>query len=463
MNNSAPKSIIIVGGGASATLLLAHLSQQLNVDIPVDIYIFDDRGAFNLGNAYQVKDPSFILNVPANHMGAYCDRPDDFYQWMLSFPDLWRNLHDDFKYINYEPDDFVPRMIYGAYLGWISDTSLLLAAQKNIQVHKITAKVTSIFHHKNKLVVNTDAQEFLPADTVILATGNSTPACEPRGPQVFSSPYDHNFVRQDWKKIKDLIIVGSGLSMVDAVQYLAQQNYQGCIQVFSRHGLLPMPHCDAEQSPLVPFLFSNLSSARDIIRCVREYIKNNSSQGIEWQTTLNSLRHAVNPAWLGLPPHERKKLRRIMPWWNVARHRIPKEAHNMLARLQHEKRLIIRRGHVTKITSESNYLCLKIDGIDTRVEGARLVVCSGYTYTFEKTQELCGKLLDKIPPAINLQDFKLSPHYSLYAIGPALGNLLFETTAIREIRLQSERIAAHLSYELHASGEKASVKTLSSL
>ena len=123
-----------MGGGASATLLLAQLSIQLDAHSSshINIYIVDNSQAFKVGIAYSTKHPSFVLNVAANRMGAFPDKPDDFYQWLIDYPALWRNLHADFKTIEFQRTDFVPRMIYGAYLRWVFDQALDFFAKNNI-------------------------------------------------------------------------------------------------------------------------------------------------------------------------------------------------------------------------------------------------------------------------------------------------------------------------------------------
>jgi uncharacterized NAD(P)/FAD-binding protein YdhS len=197
-----------VGGGASATLLLAQLATRSNEN-PIDIYIIDNSSAFKVGIAYQINHPSFVLNVTANKMGAYTDKPEDFYQWLITHPALWRNLHSDFKTVNYDPNDFVPRMIYGAYLRWVFDQALALAASKNISIHRVVARVTKIKAIKNtkRLQVIVDTQESWLADTAVLATGNAFQKHHDlSGSHIFSSPYCKHFLQHNWSTTKDIIL-----------------------------------------------------------------------------------------------------------------------------------------------------------------------------------------------------------------------------------------------------------------
>jgi uncharacterized NAD(P)/FAD-binding protein YdhS len=450
LNDSVPKAIVIVGGGASATLLLAQLSIQLNTHLPINIYLIDDNEGFKTGLAYSIEHPSFILNVDADRMGAWSDKPNDFYHWLNNYPQLWRNLHPDFLTVNYHADNFVPRMIYGAYLRWVFDSAVIAAAEKNIRIHRISARVSSIdaIKYNSTLLVKTDTHESIRANAVVIATGNSSIRhSQLNDKNIFTSPYQQNFIWQDWNAIKNIIIVGSGLSMVDAVQYLAHQNYQGNIQIFSRHGLLPLPHVTPAPCQECPtFNFVGLNNAKKIVGAVRAQIFRNNKQGICWQTTINSLRTHANHAWLTLPIKEREKLRRVLPWWNIARHRIPITAYELLVNLQQEGRLTINKGEVKHAESDGEYFLLNLHQKTAFIKADKMLICSGYLYN-QSLKKLCGGLLDHETSHL-LEDYRLSKHYALHAIGPALGNLLFETTAIHEIRQQSLNIAAKISRQL---------------
>lgn len=463
MNTSTPESIVIVGGGASATLLIAQLSIQLNADAshPVVIYVIDDNHANNGGTAYQVANPSFLLNVTANQMGAYHDKPDDFYQWIKAYPQLWRCLHTDFSFIEYQPNDFVPRMIYGAYLVWIFDEAINLAQSKNISIHKISAQVTHVKAIDDKLLVSTHNHSSLIADTLVFATGNRIQKHQDlTSPHIFSSPYCQTFLQQDWSAVKNIIIVGSGLSMIDAVQHLEQQNYSGSIQVFSRHGLLPLPHSteqNSRESP--PFSLKNLNNARQIVQKLRKQIAINNKQGINWQKTINSFRAQVATLWLSLTTSEQEKLKRFLPWWNIARHRIPVHIHEKVCALKKAGRLIITKGDVKKAHADGEYFLLNLNHKTLLIKSEKLVICSGYNGSYDNLIDICGDLVqpvERLKKHFNCNQLKVSKDYSIYALGPTLKDIIFETTAIHEIRQQSNIIASgiRLKKEFPLSQEK---------
>ena len=83
--------IAIIGGGASGLLVAANLRRHFP---RVAFRIFEPGGA-----AYSTAEPSHLLNVRANQMSAWVDRPDDFVQWA-----------------GVANDAFARRARYGAYL-----------------------------------------------------------------------------------------------------------------------------------------------------------------------------------------------------------------------------------------------------------------------------------------------------------------------------------------------------------
>jgi uncharacterized NAD(P)/FAD-binding protein YdhS len=243
--------------------------------------------------------------------------------------------------------------------------------------------------------------------------------------------------------------------MVDAVQYLTQQNYRGNIHIFSRHGLIPLPHSEhhaQEATAFNEFKFSasDLTSAQKIVRSLRKQIAVNTHNEISWQTTINLFRTQINRIWLSLPERERKRLQRFLPWWNIARHRIPAVTYNQIIQLQKEEKIRLTKGDVKKAESDGEYFLLKLNNKTHLIQAEKMVICSGYHYDYEHLTKLCGDLLyskEQVQQQLNnhQQNHKLSAEYSIYALGPSLAGTLFETTAIHEIRQQSKSISADIA------------------
>lgn len=448
------KTLVVVGCGAAAVLLLAELAQTN--DHPLDIYLIDPNPAAPLGVAYSVNHPAFILNVAAKRMGAYVSKPDDFYQWLLAAPDKWRNLHADFSDSHFAPDDFVPRMIYAEYLQAIFSRAIASLQKNNshvLQIKEQVIAVSPVAEQDDRLVwVSTPQQRFL-ADIVVFATGNN-PAenINIRGVHNVSSPYSADFFQQDWAAVNNVAILGAGLSMVDAVQYISCQGFTGNFHIISRNALLPLPHCDEQPMAAAPLFDPDTvgSSALQVVRGLRTYVESNCVAGFEWQESINKIRPHTSDIWSRLSVKERQRLTRVLPWWNIHRHRIAPAPVANIQQLREQQRITITRARVTAVNNIHGGFQLRSADKVRDVKADRLIVCSGYASGFQRVKKLGEKLLipdmDLCKTLVkNDATFKVSYTHNLFALGPALSGVLFESTALHETRQQANRIAAVVS------------------
>ena len=101
MNTPTEDAIAVIGGGASAVVFLAHLSQLKN-QRPREIRIFDRNHAFGRGVAYGTAHDFHLLNIRAENMSAFHNNPKHFAEWAAAR--------------GFDLRDFVPRPVYGEYL-----------------------------------------------------------------------------------------------------------------------------------------------------------------------------------------------------------------------------------------------------------------------------------------------------------------------------------------------------------
>lgn len=108
------KEVIIVGGGASGTLLAVQLLRDRSAHVRVTLV---EKGQQpGLGLAYSTSNPSHLLNVRAANMSAFADDPDHFVRWLASDRDAGE-LHCADRFC------FAPRKIYGRYIGSLLERS----------------------------------------------------------------------------------------------------------------------------------------------------------------------------------------------------------------------------------------------------------------------------------------------------------------------------------------------------
>ena len=95
--------VVVVGAGAAGALTASHLVTGLSQRYRV--VLVDPAPTTGRGTAYSTTDERHLLNVPASGMSAFPRDPEHFFRWV-------RRHHD----AEAQPQDFVPRHVYGAYV-----------------------------------------------------------------------------------------------------------------------------------------------------------------------------------------------------------------------------------------------------------------------------------------------------------------------------------------------------------
>src|ERR1700689_4127179 len=96
-------TIAIVGAGASGVLAALHLLEGPRP--PVRLLLLERSGKTGRGVAFSTERRGHLLNVPAASMSAFERDPGHFVRWLggKGFPNA--------------QDDFIPRSLFGQYLG----------------------------------------------------------------------------------------------------------------------------------------------------------------------------------------------------------------------------------------------------------------------------------------------------------------------------------------------------------
>ncbi|MBC8024466.1 MAG: hydroxyacylglutathione hydrolase, partial [Steroidobacteraceae bacterium] len=197
----------------------------------------------------------------------------------------------------------------------------------------------------------------LRADHVVLATGNPSPACLPGLEQLCGSdvyePDPWSLGRPGGRDLENVLLVGSGLTMIDAALRLAAVRPRvRRIHVLSRHGLLPHPqvtHATAQRKPEPAPLDEAAGSTRKIMRAFRTLTRETAAAGGDWREVLALARARLPTLWIGLSTLERARfLRHVRSHWDVHRHRVPA---GPLAAVRNLERLGVLEVHAGRIVS----------------------------------------------------------------------------------------------------------------
>ena len=452
--------VLIIGGGLSGTMLAVQL---LRLPGRRRILVIEPRGELGRGEAYSAVELGHTLNGNAARMSVDPDNADDLTQWLTDYIGAggWPQAHEQPVPIS---ELFPPRGIFGLY----AQQRLAEAkAQSASSVEHIRAEVVDLQVDADSILLTLDNGQQLRGAQAVLATGMFPAA---RTPQTQSSglnaaavdPWDVATMRQ-LDPLSTVLIIGSGLTMVDAVVSLEQAGHRGPIEVFSRHGLLP--HVRRQPPGWEDFLGADhsLRSPRQSLREVRRQCRIALAQGIDWQAPLDTVRAHIGRLWSQASEREKRQfVRHVRPWWESHHHRSPPLSAQLVARLHEEGRLRIRAASFKGLEPGGEGVTIRLrprgEQALTQVSGAALINSSGIEYDWRRVarplpqQLLTRGLIQPGPLALGIAadtsgavldaQGQVSPR--LFAMGPPLRGMLWESTAVTDVAVQATAWAARL-------------------
>lgn len=444
--------VVIVGGGFSGTLQAINL---LRHDGPRATLI-ERTPALGRGLAYGAAHPSHVLNVRAGNMSALPDEPDHFVRWLSA-----RGVSDP-------ASAFIPRTIYGEYLSE-QLTAARAAAPERLSI--IQGDVVDLRHDGRAVAVLADGRK-VEANAAVVAIGNLPPHT-PAGidPDALGSDL---YVGDPWDPCManglsgedTVLILGTGLTMVDVALLLEARGFDGRIVALSRRGLLPRRH-DAPGAPWRKIEERPKLSPAALLRCVRD-----RGEAIGWRNAVDELRPFTQDMWANATTPERNRfLRHLRPWWDVHRHRLAPEVHARLQAMIDRGQLTVVAGKTlgTEVNGSNAVVAWRPRGSDRPVRTAvrRIVNATGPQGDLTRTEEpLLRQLVTRglIRPdaahiGIDVDGTAAvigkdnTPSDWLYALGPMTRGAFWEIVAVPDIRTQTWALARRLSNAHWVGGE----------
>jgi uncharacterized NAD(P)/FAD-binding protein YdhS len=455
-------TIVVVGGGFSGAMTAAQILRRSHASAsPIRVALIERQGAVGDGLAYATRDPAHLLNVPAARMSAWPDRPNDFVEWAAH------------RYGAVAPAEFLPRQWYGEY---VRETLTKLAHETRVSFKVIFDEVRRLVRRpEGGWMVSLARGASLAADSVVLAIGHRPPP-DPIG-RLWSGPRER-FISDPWRPFavnriaadEPVVILGSGLTAVDAVLTLSQEIRKAPITLISRRGLVPQAHAQVpapsiDVGSLVneALLAPDKMRARTLSRLIRRKARHATTTGGDWRSVIDALRPHTATLWRAMPVSERRNfLVHLRPYWEVHRHRMaPNVASSFHALLDcnavriiagtiasaqadnDEVRLHVRHRGELKFSELPASWVINCTGPaasnsaeSNPVIGSLLVNGSVYAdelfMGLETTSE--GKAIDGLGNVA--QD--------LFIVGTLRKPQLWESTAVPELREQAESIASQI-------------------
>ena len=449
------RPIAVIGAGFSGTIAALQLLRRLPIDQPV--LLCERSPEFARGVAYAAGDNDHLLNVRAANMSALAEEPLHFQEWLKrrvgDEPSLG-GLHQT------EAGLFASRRLYGQYLRSILDYAMRETAG-HAQLRLLpddVLDVVSADHGGYELICA--GGQHLAVSGVILAVGNLPPE-EGDDPRICRNAWGE----KTWRPLQPdqpILIVGTGLTMVDLAIALRRRGFTGGITAISRGGLLPTRHAAASGSWATPhFTVAEETSLPLLMARLRDEVFAAAQAGVDWRAVIDSMRPVTASIWGRLPLAERQRfLRHARRSWDVHRHRMAPPHAETIDAMVAEGSLKVVAGRIRGLEARSDAVRVRYtpraagDGADQVLDVQRVIMASGLEHISRTRDPLMQRLLDRglvrmdrqglgidVTDGLNVvrQDGAVAER--IWALGPIVRGVFWECVAVPDIRVQAAHVA----------------------
>lgn len=356
------KTIAIIGAGASGTILVNQLIEKIssNTNQKFSIFLIEKSGDFGPGLAYSTPLASHILNMRAETLGISHNNPGHFAEWLkekkTSFPD------DSIS--NTDPA-YPPRKVYGEYIKGVLESTLNRASSISSDVELIKGEAVDIIHKGDVIDISLADGSVISSDYTVLSPGNFSSAFldELKGVKGYIPyPWPATQILETVPREDPVCILGTGLSAIDTLFTLLENDHKGKIRFLSRRGFLPKVQGDfnnyklknlnlesiemllKENGSILPLntvknlLFKEIEDAEgktvdwlrvfnpdgSVSAILEKDIKKAEHGIIPYQRVLNTLGPLTGKIWKHLSVDDRSRFdRELKTLWTVYRHPMP--------------------------------------------------------------------------------------------------------------------------------------------
>lgn len=442
---ASPQRIVIIGGGFSGLMTAVNVVRLARRQ--VRLTIINGQRPAGRGVAYSTRRAEHLLNVAARNMSAFPDIPDHFVNWLRT-----RTEYDTLPEHELR-EKFIPRLVYGDYL-----RSLMHHYLSGTEF--ITADVVDV----EKGVRLADGS-VIEADRIVLACGNEAPAPLPGAETLEDHPAWLGNPWLDWLgrlpgSDGSIILLGTGLTTVDALITLRSLGWYGRVHAVSRHGWLPQSHFRGIEYPDFPPEGVDLASLglERLVALVEAHCNRLRDLGANPGIIVDKMRPHTQRIWQKLTLEERLTFaKNLAARWNIIRHRIAPEIHAQITTMQLTGQLQVHAANIERVAAAGSRVEVQLSSGKSLV-GDLVINATGPQTRFTATSSgLLQNLLRRglvspddmdmgarIDPDHTIIDREGARSPSLLAIGPLLRGTYWETIAVPELRGQARRVAETL-------------------
>jgi len=448
-----PQRIAIIGGGFSGVMTavnLARLSRQ-----PLDLTIINQGRPMGRGLAYGTRRMEHLLNVAARNMSAFPDLPDHFAQWLRT-----RSEYDTAPDLELR-ERFIPRMIYGDYLRGLMQHHLQSPAEfVLVRTTFIEGTAVDVRTHEGGARIQLADGGHVEAGRILLATGNESPAGPPGSAELRDHPA---WIGNPWLSWENrlpasggtVLLLGAGLTTLDAVITLRSMGWQGVMHAVSRQGWLPHSHFRGIEYPEFPPPGLDLAELglKKLLALTERHCARLRDLGANPAIIVDKMRPHTQRVWQQFTRKERLEFtRKHAARWNVLRHRVAPEIYAQLTTAQLTGQLRVHAARIESVQADGNQVRAHLSG-GKSLAGDLVINATGPNPKFTATSSvLLQNLLRRglIAPDDMDMGARVDGGHAiiggdgrrsgvLFALGPLLRGTLWETTAVPELRGQARR------------------------
>ena len=365
-----------------------------------------------------------------------------------------------------EPSSFVSRGLYGDYLGQLLDELRGTVGPDALRL--VVGEVVGIDAAGPAPSLRLGDGRRIEADRIVLAVG-PPPAGDPIA--VPDGPARDRYIRDPWidgaldaaRGARSVLIVGSGLTMVDVALTLGASPDPPRLHVISRSGLVPRRHrpgltrieefeIPLERGELQPVVGAALARVAQV-----------EQEGGDWRDVIDSMRPQVPEIWRALKLGEKQRfLRDLQRYWDVHRFRMAPAVADRFDQLRESGRIRITAGSVDSVEAADGRVVASLRSarrpVMQRIDVDRVINCTGPGSALGPgAPELLAGLAkagtgrsDELGIGLDvgadgaLVDRDGTVSENIFAIGALRKGSVWESIGVTEIRDHAAALASHL-------------------
>ena len=435
--------LAIIGDGFAAAVTAIHL---LRKGIAADSLMIIGPGALGKGNAYGCESPFFRLNVRE-------DLPTIFSEDTLHFA-RWAESNTDDPEAKTSAGFFYRRADFGRYI------SELIATDAGFEkVQRIHTKVNGLSQTQDLWKLETSDGRVFYAEKAIIATGNSPPTwpCpiqtqtgEQASARLIENPWTSHYLASIGAE-EGIVLLGGGLTALDAIYALAAQGHRGTIAVVGPRPIFPPTQAGwiRQNQPNWP---EKISPAK-LLRFMRQYLPPLPTTSTEWQSAWEELRPNLNSIWQQFTPHQRRIVFNRLGWaWSLYRFRASPQTIKAYEQLKANHHIQFIVGRAKQVECSESVITIQLNKGQS-IQSDRIINCTGVGQDVFLNKLVATAIATPDPLghaiAVNINLSVLKPDQqawnNLWMLGPATMGSLGDVIAASAISKQAEQLALQIT------------------